>query len=473
MKINVVGMGIKKGDVTLNGFNVVKNSQHIYLRSERLKGFSSFSEENLSVVALDFIYEKTEDFDELNQNIGNFLMEEAVKYGEITYLVDGAGTFEKCLEFVTGVDVEFYPTATKGAEIFAHNGNTVGFTEMSAYDFLEIKNICGDLATNLYIFDLDTAETASSVKLKLGKLIGDEDEVVFFDGENQIKIPLYELDWQKNFNENSGVLVSFKNFVEKTVFTFKDILDIFDVLTSENGCPWDRAQTHQSMRMNLLEEAYETAEAIDLNDPIKLCEELGDLIMQSVHHTLISDNMGDFDMTDVMTGVARKLIDRHTHIFGIDSAENSDVALDVWEKNKEKIKGHTSALDAVLDVPKPLPALMYAEKICKKAAKTGFDFSDISQLFDKLKEETEELQKAISENSNIEEELGDLLFVLANMTRLLKVNGELALTKTSQKFIKRFSEMMAIVDKNGIDMKTLSEKQWDEIYLKAKRNLEQ
>ena len=203
------------------------------------------------------------------------------------------------------------------------------------------------------------------------------------------------------------------DFECKPRYDIQDLLRIMELLRSPDGCPWDRAQTHQSIRRNMLEEAYEAAEAIDENDPVHLKEELGDVLLQVVFHARMAQEAGWFDFDDVVNGVAQKLVFRHPYVFGDGQAADADGALSAWERQKRQEKDQRTTADALNAVARSLPALMRAEKIQEKARKAGFDWDCIGPMLDKITEEAQELRQAVDEHSNIEEELGDLLFVTA------------------------------------------------------------
>lgn len=211
-----------------------------------------------------------------------------------------------------------------------------------------------------------------------------------------------------------------------------------ELLRAPGGCPWDRAQTHQSIRANMLEEAYEAADAIDHMDMDNLKEELGDVLLQVVFHAAMAQEEGQFTFDDVVDGVCQKLIYRHPHVFGTAEARDAEGALSAWDARKRREKGQKSTADALDGVARALPALTRASKLQSKTAKAGFDWEDASPALDKLSEELEELQSAVEEGSNIEEELGDLLFAAVKVGRFFQVDGELALQKACEKFIRRF-----------------------------------
>ncbi len=213
------------------------------------------------------------------------------------------------------------------------------------------------------------------------------------------------------------------------------------LLRGPGGCPWDREQTHQSIRRNLLEEAYEAAEAIDRRDPGHLREELGDVLLQVVFHAEMAREEGQFTLADVVDGVCRKLVFRHPHVFGTVPAGDSAAALEAWDARKRREKGQKSTADALDAVARSLPALMRAEKLQDKASKAGFDWREAAQAADKLAEEAEELKTALREGTNAEEELGDVLFAAVKAGRFAGLDSELALHAACEKFIRRFREV--------------------------------
>lgn len=246
------------------------------------------------------------------------------------------------------------------------------------------------------------------------------------------------------------------NFKNKAKYGYNDLLEIMDILRGEGGCPWDREQTHDSIRKNFIEEVYEACEAIDLRNNTMLCEELGDVLLQVVFHADMARDEGAFDMEDVCDGICKKLILRHPHIFGDVVAETSEKVLENWDAIKMVEKGQKSHSDAILSVAKSLPALMYAEKVQKKAKKAGFDWPDINGALDKIDEEKAELVKAMKGEGDPFEELGDLLFSVVNAARFLHIDPEEALERASAKFVKRFCAMEKAADSDLKDM-TLEE----------------
>lgn len=235
------------------------------------------------------------------------------------------------------------------------------------------------------------------------------------------------------------------NFECKTRYGYPDLLRIMELLRAPGGCPWDREQTHQSLRRNFLEESYEVVEAIDQGDPAALCEELGDALLQVVFHAQLETEAGRFTMEDVVDGICKKLVSRHPHVFGSVQVNGLEEELDRWEELKRAEKGQQSAADAIDAVARTLPSLWRAEKIQSKAAKAGFDWPAGDGALDKLQEETGELLKAAGQPSlpvdaphGVKEELGDVLFIAAKIARDRGIDPEEALHGACDKFARRF-----------------------------------
>ena len=244
-----------------------------------------------------------------------------------------------------------------------------------------------------------------------------------------------------------------------------DLLKVMVALRSPEGCPWDREQTHQSIRQNMLEEAYEAADAIDRMDMANLKEELGDVLLQVVFHARMAQEKGAFTFDDVVDGVCQKLVYRHPHVFGTVQASGTEGALSAWDSQKRKEKGQRTTADAMDSVARALPALTRAAKLQGKAQKAGFDWREVSPALDKLEEELGELRQAVAEGSNVEEELGDLLFAAVKVGRFTGVDGETALHAACGKFIRRFRRVEQLAQQ---PLDTLEVPQLEELWRQAK-----
>ena len=278
-------------------------------------------------------------------------------------------------------------------------------------------------------------------------------------------------DGYRGLMEKRVAMVSDFAFREK--YGFEDLVGIMALLRGENGCPWDREQTHRSVRSNFIEETYEAVEAIDTDDPVLLCEELGDVLLQVVFHAQMEREKGRFDIRDVVDGICKKLIVRHPHVFGDVRAASSDEVLRNWDEIKKHTKGQSSETQGMESVSRALPALMRSRKVQQKAAKSGMDFPDAADAAVRAGEELGELREALRQGdaAGCRQEVGDLLFSAVNVARLLHIDPEEALTESCDKFIRRFSQVERMAADSGRPMAEMSPGQLGELWEKAKRAL--
>ncbi len=262
--------------------------------------------------------------------------------------------------------------------------------------------------------------------------------------------------------------------MEEKKYTLDDLVQVIRILRGENGCPWDRVQTHESIRQDMLEEAYEAADAIDKGNMENLCEELGDVLMQVVFHAEIEAEKGGFTIEDVIRGICEKMVYRHPHVFGNGEvqADTAEQVLVNWEELKKKEKHTETQTEVMKNVPDALPALIRARKVQKKAADVGFDFPDALGAIQKVYEEIQELEESVKlENGTEEEEFGDILFALVNISRFLKINPEFALTKAIKKFINRFEYIEKSALLQGKDLSSMTLEEMDLLWDEAKTKL--
>lgn len=260
------------------------------------------------------------------------------------------------------------------------------------------------------------------------------------------------------------------NFVRKPQYGYEDLLEIIRLLRSEDGCPWDKAQTHQSIRRGLLEEAYEAAEAIDNDDPVLLKEELGDVLMQVVFHADIESDARRFTIDDVCDGVVKKLLFRHPHVFGSQREDSPESVLVSWDKLKRQEKGQKTVADSMDSVARSLPGLWRAEKLQNKAASAGFEWPDVQGALDKLEEEVAELRRAVEEGGDVPEELGDVLFAAVKVGRFCACDPEDAVNGTCEKFIRRFRAVENGAAAQGREVSQLSLEEMTALWNEAKRS---
>lgn len=263
------------------------------------------------------------------------------------------------------------------------------------------------------------------------------------------------------------------DFEFKDRYDINDLISIIALLRTPQGCPWDREQTHESIKKNFIEETYEVIEAINKHSVEGLREELGDVLMQIALHCQMESECNNFDFNDVCNELCQKLVIRHPHVFGDVKAENTQDALKSWDSVKQQTKGYKSRYQSMVSVLIELPALMRAQKVQEKASKAGFDWRDKDGAISKINEEINELLNAVEHNSQpeIEDEFGDLLFSCVNVSRFLNVDSEEALKKATDKFIKRFQIVEKLADEKGISMKESSLEELDMLWDKAKEIL--
>ena len=260
------------------------------------------------------------------------------------------------------------------------------------------------------------------------------------------------------------------DFERKEHYGLSDLLRIVALLRSEDGCPWDRVQTHASLRRSLLEEAYEAAEAIDNDDPVLLKEELGDVLMQVVFHADIESDAGRFTIDDVCDGVVKKLLFRHPHVFGSQREDSPESVLVSWDKLKRQEKGQKTVADSMDSVARSLPGLWRAEKLQNKAASAGFEWPDVQGALDKLEEEVAELRRAVEEDGDVPEELGDVLFAAVKVGRFCACDPEDAVNGTCEKFIRRFRAVENGAAAQGREVSQLSLEEMTALWNEAKRS---
>ena len=318
--------------------------------------------------------------------------------------------------------------------------------------------------------------TASEVKLTLMEKLPDDYEIVIVTAagsslEETRRVPLYELDRSIGINNLTSIYVPPVKDEALLHQEFSMFRRVIRELRGPDGCPWDRKQTHQSLKKYLIEECYEVLEAIDEEDPDHLVEELGDVMLQVLLHAQIGEDDGFFTIDDVIAGITGKMIRRHPHVFGnITVRDEADVVKN-WEdiKKQEKQTAKKSFLD---DIPKPLPALSKANQLQKKAAKTGFDWSDVKDMWNKVNEEMKEFSFEVSDAEphakKIKEEFGDLLFALVNVGRYYKIEPEEALAMTNSKFYRRFTYIEQAAKRSGKDLESMTLEEMDELWNEAK-----
>jgi tetrapyrrole methylase family protein / MazG family protein len=368
---------------------------------------------------------------------------------------------------VRDIAVSVLPYLTAGDVAFAGRDRAVA---LSAHDLpTQI-----DPEQNFVVEEIDSAITASEAKLFLGEFFPDDWLVSLASIQkngaySSCEICLSDLDRQSAYDATTILYVPRSEYEQRTRHNFDDVMRIVRRLRAPNGCPWDREQTHVSLKNALLEESYELIDAIDEDDDKHICEEMGDVLLQFALHAAIAQEQSAFTARDACTDLVEKLIYRHPHVFGSIRVSGSDEVLKNWDALKMAQRNQTTQTEVLKSVPKSFPALLRSRKVQKKAADVGFDWSSAKDAFFKIAEETEELRLAMEEKSNIEEEMGDLLFAVVNVARLLKLEPEFLLMQATDKFIARFEAMEKLALMQGHALKDLSFLEQDKLWEQAKK----
>ncbi|MDL2237239.1 nucleoside triphosphate pyrophosphohydrolase [Christensenellaceae bacterium OttesenSCG-928-K19] len=421
------------------------------------------------VQTLDGLFETAQDFDALYEEGAKRIME-AAQEQEVVFctigdvlsngFVDALRERRAKLELVHGAD------SVAGALLLAAQ-KLGGINGYAVVDARELEEAYLDTSKVLVVRGIDDSYTAADAKLALLCWYAPQVQGVLVRGERAEEMEITRLDRIESFGEGAVYVLPGLNLAQKEIYSFYDLVDVLKILRGKNGCPWDREQTHKTLRQYLLEESYEVMDAIDAEDMDALYDELGDVLLQVVFHAEIARQCGEFTHIDVTTSECAKMISRHTHIFGDAKADTADEVVTNWEAIKRKEKGNETYTSVLRDVPRTMGAMMRAYKIQKKAGNVGFDWDDAQGALAKVKEETAELAAEIARGDAdaVEAEAGDLLFAVVNVLRKCGVNPEVALTRTCEKFIRRFE----YIEKHAeIDLKELSLTQMDTLWEQAK-----
>ncbi|CAH1222913.1 hypothetical protein PAECIP111893_04934 [Paenibacillus plantiphilus] len=455
--ITVVGLGTGDTDqLTMGIWRKLQAAEHRYVRTDKHPTMRLFTDHQLSYTSFDYLYEELHSFPDVYAAIADVLLEKAALEGHIVYAVPGHPMVaERTVQLLRDrCSQEGITLTVLGGESFLDQAFTrLGFDPIEGFQLLDATALEPSLLQpklHTLIGQVYDEYTASDVKLTLMERYPDDHQVTVGHAlgvpeEEQITtVPLYELDRLQGYGNLSLIWIPQSNDAALQNRSFDRLHEIVSILRSPDGCPWDREQTHQSIRKNFIEETYEAIEALDNDDPDGMREEFGDVILQVMLHSQMEEEMGSFSVYDVIQTLNEKLLFRHPHVFGELGAVDAQEALQNWEQMKaeeKRRKGIDPALQSKLDgIPPDLPALMKAYKIQKKAAKVGFDWDDINPVLDKIQEELGELREAIASKDSEEQaaELGDLLFATVNASRFIHADPEEALARTNQKFRKRF-----------------------------------
>ncbi|MCD2347872.1 bifunctional methyltransferase/pyrophosphohydrolase YabN [Clostridium guangxiense] len=478
--IKIVGLGPGSKDaITFGTLELLKSSSNVILRTEKHPTVKYLKEMGIAFQTYDEKYEKSESFDDVYSSIAEDIIKRYSEAGEVVYAVPGHPLVaEKSVEILLklckkqNIEAEVLP-AVSFIDVVMERLQIDPVRGLKIIDAFDIKNQILDKRIGLIVTQVYNKFIASDVKLALLEYYKDDTEIYFIraagvkDTESIRTMPLYELDRQGDIDYLTSIYIP--RDVENNK-DFYDLLDIMEKLRSSDGCPWDREQTHESIKKSMIEESYEVVEAIEKNDDNMVIEELGDVLFQIVFHAQLGKEEGMYNINDIISGICSKMIYRHPHVFGDSNCETSSDVIKKWDEIKKNEQGLKSHTDELKHVPKILPALMRADKVQKKAAKVGFDLDSIEGVFNKVLEEFYEVKNEYnaSKKDRILEEVGDLIFSVVNVARFLDIDSEFALNYTIDKFIKRFEYIENEACNNNLRLEDMTLKQMDDLWNKSK-----
>ena len=470
-RITVVSLGPgSRQALTLGAVDALKSAGKVILRTRlRCDAADYLQEIGVQFDTLDPLHEDSEDFDELIARSARAVLDAAEKT-DVCYAVFDASADETVTALrASGADIGVLPGVALSAPFLsaAPANSKIEIQTASSLDVTGIQN-------PLLILECNSRMLMGECKLQLLKWYDPDRTVYFFPPSDDLRrtyapIPLADVDRQKQYDHTCAVFLPTEPLIRHKRFDFYDLVRVMAILRGENGCPWDREQTHATLRKYLIEEAHEAAAAIDEEDWDHVADELGDVLLQIVFHARVGEDTGTFDLTDITTCICRKMIDRHRHIFGGDHCDTAQQVADHWEDIKKQERGYRTQGDVLKGVSKGLPALMRAAKVQKKASDVGFACADPRQALDQVAEEAEAVRREIGKDGKaLEMKLGDLLFACVQVGNLLGLDGDTALEKAVENFISRFCYMENAILRDGKCLKGLTLSEMD-VYLKGSK----
>ncbi|MEH7503628.1 nucleoside triphosphate pyrophosphohydrolase [Neobacillus drentensis] len=484
-RIEILGLGA--GDLEQLPVGVYKkllNASGVFLRTKEHPVVVELEKEGLRYSSFDSIYEKHDQFEEVYEEIVQTLLQKA-ESETIVYAVPGhplvaERTVQLLLDYGPKKDVEIIIGG--GQSFIDALFTSVKIDPIEGFQLLDgtsLNKAHLQIDQHIIVSQVYDQFVASNVKLTLMEKLPDDYQVyiVTAAGSSQEiieKVPLYELDRNVSINNLTSVYIPPVKEEQILLKNFSKLREIIAELRSPTGCPWDREQTHESLKKYLIEETYEVIDAINSEDIDHLIEELGDVLLQVMLHAQIGEDDGYFSIDDIIEGLSAKMIRRHPHVFGNGQADNAEEVVRNWQEIKKQEKGEvpTSLLEGV---SMALPNLLRAYELQKKAAKVGFDWQEITPALEKVKEELEEFVNELDGTdegmARAKGEFGDLLFAFVNVARFLKIHPEEALFETNEKFTRRFQfvEEKVKMSSRTFEEHTLEQldQYWDEAKLKG------
>ncbi len=434
--ITIIGTGWAAGQLTLEAAEALRSGGRILLHTARCGCAAWLDEQGLDWASLDALYDACEDFDEHARAAAAAVLE-AAEGGDVTYCVADVRdrTVPPILE-AAGDRVRVIAGPPAEGPLLALLTGETRSVEASDWESFHLT-----AREHCLIRELESRQLACEVKLRLMEVYPEQTDVWLMNGgQPPVKLPLYALDRAERYDHMTCALVRAERSVTALErYDFEHLNEIMRILCGPGGCPWDRAQTHESLRACMLEEAYEVIDAIDAGDTDHLYDELGDVLMQVAIHSELARRHGEFDITDVTTAICEKMISRHTHIFGGDRAEDPEQVLDLWARNKMAERGQSTRREAMEDIPRALPATLRAVKVLKRSAEAGLKDEDAAALAERCAAKL----ACLPEEQGTEAWLGEVLMGVCGLARQMKLDPELALNAAVKRFIARFGQVEA------------------------------
>ena len=455
----------------------LRNAGQVVLRTERHPMVQFLQSEKIAYESLDAFYDECDDFDVFNRAAAVRLLSMA-KEKDVCYAVSDA-SFDTTVSAIQRLkprdaQVVVIPGVSHAERCLSLIENHRDALRLYAAETFLPSRVSPE--EDLLLVELHSRECAGECKLKLMELMPEEEEIIFISGNEktgelkQSKIALYELDRQKHYDHLTAAFIPGVEMLKRERFDMDDLMQVVRRLRAPDGCPWDREQTHESLLTDLLEESYEYIQAVRDEDIDHMYDELGDVLLQVALHTEIARQCGEFNINDVTSAIAGKMIERHTHVFGQVKADTSEDVLNNWEALKREQRGIQTHADAMDNVSSGLSPLMRAAKVQKKARKVGFDWDSAQEALSKVHEEADEVMENLKKGVDPEEELGDLFFAAVNVCRLCKKDPDLALHFATNKFIQRFRKMENAIKTAGKCLEDLTLSEMDVYWNAGKRD---
>lgn len=478
MDITIVGLGPGPlALITLEAMRQIETAEVLLLRTARHPAVSELQAKNFCFESYDCLYDALPTFDQVYKAIAEDVISRAC-LNRVVYAVPGSPQVaEKTVPMIKqgaaarGLSVTVLPAMSFLDVLYTRLGIDPQ-DGLTIIDSSEVGQLL-DVSSSLVVSQLYNRQVASEVKLALMELLPDEHQIFLclrlgLESEAIREIPLYELDRQADIDHLTTLYVP--AYKRAKTFSLDPLIDVMARLRSPGGCVWDIEQTHKSLRRYIVEEVYEVLEAIDEADGDKLCEELGDLLLQIVFHARMAEETGVFSMQDVVHTVTEKMVRRHPHVFGEITVRDAAEVVVNWDKIKQ-IEKSAERVTVLAGVPKGLPSLMRAYKLQAKAAKVGFDWEDPEPVWGKIQEELVELREALNGKDLhlAEGELGDVLFAVVNLARKYSIDAEIALNLTNEKFARRFGYIEADFKRRGIKWQDCRLEDLDKLWDEAKK----